>query len=702
MTTSTPFLGVDVGGTFTDIVLSDADGRVHTRKVLTTPADPRDGSCRGITEVLAETGTDPTSITRLVHGTTLATNVILERKGPPVAFVTTAGFGSMLRLGREARVEGDRYDLLFRTATPPVPPGLTFEIAERISGTGAVIEAPDDDQIAALVAEVAAADPVSLAVCLINSHRDPTHEQRVAAALRAALPHVYMAVSSDVWPEAREYDRAMTTVISAYVGPIMADYLRGLEARIHELGISCPVEIMESSGGVLRAELAAQRPVYTVESGGAAGVIAAGYVGSLLGESEVISFDMGGTTAKAGVVRDGKPDITHDFHVGGKGSFGSTRSGTGFPVKTPVVDMAEVGAGGGSIAWVDTGGALRVGPSSAGSTPGPVCYGRGGTEPTVTDANLVLGYLDPGALADGLQLDTQAARDAIERVVAPLGLDAVDGAWAIHELVTTNMAGAIHVVTVQRGIDPRSFTIVGFGGAGPLHVARLASTFRITKAAVPWSAGVASAVGLCTADLTVHQMQAFAADAATADPEELSAAFEQLEEQGRRDLVDERNASDFTVNRTMGMRYRGQAYQLTVAAPSGPLGSEELASIGKAFREQYVRTYGIDFDGEPQIVSLHSQVSRVVDKLSMPLAEVTDTDPAGAHLGNRPAYFPGSGMVDTPVYDWVRLSPGTALSGPALVQGPDTTVVVPAEHRLTIDGYRNVVLHLEADADQGR
>ena len=408
---------------------------------------------------------------------------------------------------------------------------------------------------------------------------------------------------------------------------------------------------------------------------------------------------MGGTTAKAGVVRDGRPDITHDFQIGGKGSFGSTRTGTGFPVKTPVVDLAEVGAGGGSIAWVDPGGALRVGPTSAGSDPGPVCYGRGGTSPTVTDANLVLGYLDPNAVADGLTLDTDAAHRVIEELVAPLGLDAIAGAWAIHDLVTTNMAGAIHVVTVQRGIDPRSFTIVGFGGAGPLHVARLAAAFRIPRAVVPWAAGVASAIGLCTADLTVHHVRSHLVDAASAEPAEITAIFSELEAQGRSDLVDDRGEAHFSVDRSLDVRYRGQAYQLTVPAPAGTLDAEDLAAVSKSFRELYVQSYGIDLEAPVQIVSLHAQVNRLVDKLVMAKAPTTGDDPERSRLGSRPAYVPGRGLVDTPVYDWAGLSPGSALAGPVLVQGQDTTVVVPDGYGLAIDDYRNVSLHADADAD---
>ena len=398
------YVGVDVGGTFTDVVLAGADGSVRIGKVLTTPEDPRVGVVDGIRQVLAGAGIDAGAVSRVVHGTTLATNVVIERSGGPVALVTTAGFADLLRLGREARVEDDRYDLFFTPMPAPVDPRLTFEARERVNARGDVLVALDDDAIADVVAQVTAARPTGVAVCFLHSYANPAHERAVVDALRAAMPDAFVAASHEIWPEIREFERAMTTVVCAIVGPVMAGYLAGLQARLTELGITCPVEIMESSGGVMSAARAAQRPVLTVESGGAAGVIAAGIVGHAAGFDEVISFDMGGTTAKTGIVRGGVPAITHDFQVGGKGSFGGTRAGTGVPVKIPVVDLAEVGAGGGSIAWVDAGGALRVGPRSAGAAPGPACYGRGGTEPTVTDANLVLGYLDPAGLAGGVTL----------------------------------------------------------------------------------------------------------------------------------------------------------------------------------------------------------------------------------------------------------------------------------------------------------
>src|SRR5437763_1658631 len=406
------FLGVDVGGTFTDVVVGDTDGHVATVKVPTTPDDPREGVAAGVAEILRAQGVGPRRVSRVVHGTTLAANVILERKGSDVAFVTTEG-----------------------------------------------------------------------------------------------------------WPEVREYERAMTTVMCAYVGPVMNRYLAGLQDQLAAIGLRCPIEVMESSGGVMSASLASRRPVYTIESGGAAGVMAAAFVGRLIDANEVVSFDMGGTTAKTGIVRQGRPDVTHDCHVGGVSTAGNRRAGSGYPVKIPVVDLAEVGAGGGSIASVDSGGALRVGPESSGSVPGPACYGRGGAAATVTDANLLLGYLRPGKLEAGVSLSEELAAQAVrQHVAAPLSLPVPAAARAIHDVANATMASAIRVVTVQRGIDPRRFTLVAFGGAGPMHAVELAEMFGIDEVAVPRGAGVAAALGLITSDLVVERARTWVMPLASAVP----------------------------------------------------------------------------------------------------------------------------------------------------------------------------------------
>ena len=688
------FLGVDVGGTFTDVVLGDTDGGVVITKVTTTPDDPRDGVAQGIAEVLAAHGIDPTQVTRLVHGTTLATNVILERRGSDIAFVTTAGFGDMLRLGRETRQEDERFDLFFQTPTPPVPRARTFEIDERIDARGNVVVAIDPDQVADVARQVAATGAKGVAICLLHSYAHPGHEDMVAAACRAALPDdAFVITSSEVWPEMREYERAMTTVMCAYVGPVMAQYLAGLEARLGAMGISCPIEIMESSGGVMSASLASRRPIYTVESGGAAGIIAAGFVGRLIEADEVISFDMGGTTAKAGIVRHGRPDITHDFHVGGTDSTGGIRRGAGYPVKIPVVDLAEVGAGGGSIASVDTGGALRVGPRSSGSIPGPACYGRGGTEPTVTDANLVLGYLRPGDLSGGVSLDPELSIKAIQSAVGdPLGLDVLAAARAIHDVANANMAAAIRVVTVQRGIDPRGFTLVGFGGAGPMHAVELADTFGIAKVVIPRAAGVASAVGLIASDLVVERVLTRVMPTDSAGPDAVASVFEELEVQAIDELPP--GQGELAIGRSVEVRYRGQAHQLTVPAPAGPVSAASIAQINQAFIDHYRHTYGIDLDAPTEMVNFRVRVARTVDKLAPVPQDPSANVATPVRTGERLVAFADAAPAPAPcpVYLWETLEPGSRVEGPAVIEGSDTTVVVPPGRSVETDRWWNLVI----------
>jgi N-methylhydantoinase A len=691
------FVGVDVGGTFTDVVLADTNGEVVVDKLPTTPEDPRVGVIDGIRRVLARSGVEPGDVSRVVHGTTLATNVILEQKGGPIAFVVTEGFADLLRLGREARVEEDRYDLFFTTPTAPVEPRLTFEVSERVNSSGAVTRPLTESTVAEIAQRVAASNPTAVAVCFLNSYANPDHERVVGAALRAALPDTFVVTSSEVWPELREYERAMTTVMCAYVGPVMAGYLSGLETQLQELGVAGPLEIMDSAGGVMSAAMAARRPVRTLESGGAAGVTAAGLVERLIGAPAVISFDMGGTTAKVGIVRDGKPAVTNDFQVGGKGSFGGTRAGTGFPVKVPTVDLAEVGAGGGSIAWVDPGGALRVGPRSAGAMPGPACYGRGGTEPTVTDANLLLGYLDPAGLAGGVTLSVDAAVDAVTRGVAePLDIDVIAAARGIHDIVNANMAAAIRVVTVQRGIDPRDFTLVAFGGAGPMHAVRLAQMFGIRSVAVPFAAGVASAVGLVGADLGVELVQTRIVDLAGADAGEVEGAFAELATQARAELAEEPGAT-FIVTRSADVRYRGQAYHLTVPVPDHALTTTDVEQLDIAFRELYHETYGISLEHPTQVHNLRVHVTRVVDKLT-PLARAVEVGNASAaRTGERMAVFPSAGPdpITTALFDRARLVPGDQLAGPAVIAAAESTIVVPPDTHLEIDTYGTILLTLK-------
>ena len=648
--------------------------------------------CRGISEVLQRAGIAPGEVDRVVHGTTLATNVVLQRDGARVAFVTTAGFGDMLRLGREARVEEDRYDLMFTKPAPPVDHRFTLEVDERVAADGTVVTALSTSSVERLMDHLDRLQPEAIAICLVNAHVNDTHERLVAEACRRRSSGRFIAASSEVWPEMREFDRAMTTVMSAYVGPRLADYLAGLESDLVGIGLRCPVDIMESSGGVISAQRAAARPIYTVESGGAAGVSAAGAIGKSAGVADVISFDMGGTTAKAGVLRNGRADITHDFQLGGKGSYGSVRAGTGFPLKIPVVDLAEVGAGGGSVAWIDAGGVLRVGPRSSGAVPGPACYGQGGTLPTVTDANLVLGYLDAERIADGVRLDRSAAERAVESVARPLGLDVVEAARAIHEVANAGMATAIRVVTIQRGIDPRAFALVGFGGAGPLHAGHLADSFEIGTVIIPEQAGVASAIGLLDARPTAHSVRAYRWALDSADADRIESVLSELATNVAADLQVTDGEESLRVHRQADIRHVGQAHQLTVDITDDPL---TLGQLDADFRGRYLEEYGLALDAPLELVQLRVTVTRMHAAREHPALRADGPDRA-APIGARDAWFAPEGMTSVDVFDWSQLPVGFSFDGPALVHGEHTTAVIPGTRTVVVDRERSLVMSLSA------
>ncbi|MFG1701595.1 hydantoinase/oxoprolinase family protein [Nonomuraea sp. M3C6] len=656
-------IGVDVGGTFTDVVLRGTSGAISVAKCLSTHYDPIAGIVTGVTRALGDL--DPAQVTRVVHATTLATNAVLERKGVRVAYVTTQGFRAAIPLGRYARVEEDRYDLRFSPPAPPVAPGDCFEVVERVSAGGAVLTPLDLASVRHAAREIARRGIESAAVCLLHSYANPAHEQQVAAILRESIPNV--VTSAEVWPEIREYERATTTIMSAYIGPLMGSYLSRLRDRLAEIGIAAPIHVMESSGGVISAELAARRAVATIESGPAAGVLAAAGTGF----ANVISFDMGGTTAKTCVVRGGRPEITHEFHVGGKGSFGGRRAGTGVPIKTPAIDLAEVGAGGGSVAWLDPAGALRVGPHSAGSSPGPACYGLGGSEPTVTDANLVLGYL----CSASFPLSPALADKALDRLAGPLGVSREEAAYAVHEIVSASMASAVHVVTVQRGIDPRGFALVAFGGAGPMHAARVAERFGIATVVVPPHCGVASAAGLLSGALSTDRVLS---RPNAPDPE---AIFTTLASEAATDLGVSLSDPGVRVLRSVDIRFKGQSHDLTVDwTPS----RETLES---RFFERYAEVYGITQQGEIELVSYRVRVTTPADPPPPPSAGTAQRGTAGA----RRAYFPeAGGYTEVPVH--TRDTMGTGLHGPAIVEDAESTIVVPPGWTATLTGTRAVHL----------
>jgi N-methylhydantoinase A len=538
----------------------------------------------------------------------------------------------------------------------------------------------------------------SVAVCLLHAYVNPEHERRVGAIFAEELPGIPVSLSSDVAPEFREYLRASTTVINTVIRPVVGRYLERIEQRLAEAGITARLLVMQSSGGVFGSEAAAHRPVFMVESGPAAGVIAAAHLGSTIDRPDILSFDMGGTTAKVGLIRGGRPSVTKDYQVGGHASAGiGGMSLSGYPVRTPVVDLVEIGAGGGSIAWVDSGGLLRVGPQSAGADPGPVCYRGGGTEPTVTDANVVLGRLNPAYFLGGeIGLDVEGARRAIEeRCAKPLGLDVVEAANGIVEIANAAMVNALHLISVQRGYDPREFLLVGFGGAGPVHANALARDAEMPAVLIPPSPGIFSATGLLTTDLKRDAAQTIMRRLASLPTDEVETVFAQLEAEGAAELAREGvppEAIDFV--RQIDMRYVGQSYELTIPAPS-PFTRDAAAPLLERFHAEHDRTYGFAAEEEPvECVSLRLAT---IGGISKPPLRFLPPGDAPAPKEERSVFFAeAGGYVDCPIYDRYSLPAGAELHGPAIVEEFDSTTVLHPGYGIRVDSHGNLFIEREA------
>ena len=689
------FVGVDIGGTFTDVVVTEVSGeRVYNAKTLTTPANPVRGVMTGINDALALAQAEPREVGRVVHATTLATNLIIERKGAKLVFITTKGFGDMFAIGKQTRLDTDFYSLSYERAPALVPRNMVFEINQRLGADGEVIMALDEEDAAATLKEIARIAPESVAVCLLHAYVNPVHEGRLAELIRKHLPNAYLALSSEVWPEVGEYERAATTVISAYVGPMFSRYVTDLNQALKQNGIRSGLEIMQSSGGIMPAATAARKAVYSIESGPAAGVIAASDLGRLCERKNIISFDMGGTTAKLALIPDGKPAITHDFRIGTAMS-GGTRKG-GEPVKVPVIDLAEVGAGGGSIAWVDSAGFLHVGPESAGADPGPACYGFGGERPTVTDADVVLGYFDPEYFLGGkMQIFPEKSHEAISRKVAePLKLTVVEAAQGIYDLINAKMGAAIRVVTVRRGVDPREFAAVAFGGAGPAHIIRVAEEFQIPLVIVPLSPGVKSAFGLLVSDLAYDYITTRPMNCQSADPAEISPIIAAMEEQARAELKAAAVSDEaIQLQRYFDMRFVHQRHDMPVPIAGGPVTDGTIAAADRGFRDIYKNMFGVQ-PGDPcQIVNFRIRAIGIVPKAQTLEHDRGDGKPRRALKKMRKAYFPkAGGFVDTPVYDRANLKNGDRIAGPAIVEEPDSTTICPPEYQIEVDRFLSLLI----------
>jgi N-methylhydantoinase A len=682
-------VAIDIGGTFTDATLIDEEsGNVAIAKVLTTPADPSEGFMQAVERALGDGDVDAAQVSFVVHATTVATNAIIEGKIAPSGFVTTEGFRDLLEIARQVRPT--LYDTQFEKPPPLVPRDRAVAVRERLGPAGEVVTPLDEDSVRSAAELLRRAEVESVAVCLLHSYVNPEHELRIGAILAEELPGVPVSLSAEVAPEFREYLRASTTVINAAIRPVVQRYLERIERRLADAGVRAKLLVMQSSGGVFSAEVARGRPVFMVESGPAAGVIASAHLGATLGRPDILSFDMGGTTAKVGLIQGGQPSVTKDYNVGGHAGAGiGGMSLSGYPVRTPVVDLVEIGAGGGSIAWVDSGGLLRVGPQSAGADPGPVCYRRGGVEPTVTDANVVLGRLNPAYFLGGeIELDVDGARNAIEQTCArPLGLSVTEAANGIVEIANAAMVNALHLISVQRGYDPRDFVLVAFGGAGPVHANALARDAQMPTLVVPRSPGIFSATGLLTTDLKRDAAITIMRRLDELDAGSVAAGFARLEAEGRTELEREGLTAD-TIEfvRQIDLRYVGQSYELTI-----PAGDD----LVERFHAEHDRTYGFSAPAEPvEAVSLRlTSVGRIAKPPARELPAGGDAVPKD----RRPVYFAEAGdYVDCPIYDRYGLAAGARLAGPAVVEEFDSTVVVHPGFGLTVDATGNLVIEKES------
>jgi len=684
-------VGIDIGGTFTDMLLVSEDGAAVIGKTLTTPADPSLAVENALKPALQNGSVNPQQRGTLIHGTTLVTNALIERKGAPTALLTTSGFRDAVEIGREHRYE--LYDLNLELPKPLVPRHLRFDVPERIAADGSVLHPLNEDFVRRLVAELRDKGVKAIGISYLNSYRNPAHECRTGEIVAEVAPQIRVSLSSEVVAEIREFQRTSTTLANVYVQERVSDYLAQLEARLKAIGFSGSFFVMLSSGGIATRDTASRFPVRLLESGPAAGALAAAQAGMLSGHRDLLSFDMGGTTAKLCVIEDGRPLKTHEFEVDRVYRF---RKGSGLPVRIPVIDMIEIGAGGGSMARIDSLGLLKVGPESSGADPGPVCYGQGGTEPTVTDADLILGYLDARYFLGGkMQLDVDAARNALGRFGRRLGMTVEQVAWGIHQIVNENMANAARAHLGERGKDPRRLPMYAFGGAGPVHGYGVAEILRLPALISPVGAGVGSTFGLLAAPLAFDFVRSAYSRLDEQDWQFANSLLNEMAAEGRKVLESSGlSEEDISYQRTADMRYVGQGHEVSVSLPDGTLGVKHLETVIATFENTYQALYGRKGPDVPlEIINWRVVARGPQPQLNMNLQR--ESMKAGnAIKGSRPAYFSARGYAETPVYDRYALKPGMTFAGPAIIEERESTLIVGARGRAQVDERLQIVVEL--------
>lgn len=696
-------VGADIGGTFTDLIIVNNDtGEFRIGKVLTTPADPSIAVETVLTDSLQRFGVGADEIQHLIHGTTLVTNAMIERKGAKTALFTTKGFRDAVEIGRETRY--DLYDLMLEQPKPLVPRYLRFDVPQRTLSDGTEYTPLAEEYVAQLTSELAQHGVEAVAITFLHSFTNPAAEQKAREIVQRVAPQLRVSISSEVVPEIREFERTSTTIANVYVQELVEKYLRELEKRLARLGFKGNFYLMLSSGGISTVDTAVRFPVRLLESGPAAGALAANAYGLAAGYDDLISFDMGGTTAKICVIDKGQPLIAHEFEVDRIYRF---KKGSGLPIKIPVIELIEIGTGGGSIARVDALGLLKVGPDSAGADPGPVCYGRGGQDPTVTDANLILGYLDPDYFLGGeMTLEVEKAQAVIaEKITRPLNLSVAEAAWGIHQIANENMANAARVHALERGKDPRRFPMFAFGGAGPVHAFRIAQSLGSPILLAPLGAGVMSTVGFLSAPLAFDFVRSWPVELEAIDWDKANKLLEEMEEEGTALLQNSGvPIGEIRHRREVEMRYVGQGHEIRVPLADGPLEASFVSQLISQFERVYQELY--ERLGPPVNVEILNW--RVVSSGSTPSVRLQMA--AGGQTavrlnetlkGSRLAYFPeADGFVDTPIYDRYLMQPGMTFDGPAIVEERESTVIVGGNSHCHIDAQYNLVVQLTHNGDQ--
>lgn len=693
----TPFrVGVDIGGTFTDVVLLGADGTLLAKKVSSTPHDYGEGVATGVRSLIDDHGLDPRDASDVVHATTVATNTVLEGRGALTGLVTTEGFRDVLEFRRVRFPE--LYNLNYRKPPPLVPRRHRLEVRERLAADGSVRIPLDEDSVVATAERMKAAGIESVAICLLHSYLNPAHEKRVEGILRDIMPAgTFICCSCDVLPEIREYERTSTTVVNAYLGPVMARYLSHLQSRLAGTGLDRPLYVMQSGGGQMSVGAAVSKPAYLVESGPAAGVVAATHIAKRAGLDRVITLDIGGTTAKTAIVENGEPAKTAEFEVGAGISLSSNLvKGAGYAIKLPFIDVSEIGSGGGSKVSFDSGGLMKVGPESAGSTPGPVCYGKGGTQVTFTDAALALGYLNPDHLIGGdLPLHAAASASAIEaQLCRRLDQPLMAAAYGVFTIAVANMVRAVKSVSTYRGRDPREFTLIAFGGNGPLVAAAIAEELGIGRILVPPRPGVLSAFGLLVAETTHESVRAMTGLLESLDCAAVEASFADMARTAKHDITAQGFAAKRVhVQRLADLRYAGQAFELTI--PADDLGGGGLATLAARFHDEHQRTYGHKSEHQSvELVNLRALARVRPDR--DPASGTERPDTRAGEAAERLAYF-GAGSGPQPTATLTdRFAVGArGLAGPVIIEEYDSTIVVPPAWHCAIDALGNAVLRRE-------